>query len=231
MTKNAWQLENFSTTVSKRPLMFLPTKYVGQVLTPSSMVESFLQLILNSECFHSTSDIRLNAVGAHFTFHANHCSFNLSNLTKENNRSGDENLVEWILSKILPLQEGNEDYAAFVQLIALVCLSDTCQLDISFDTEIHFRQMFFKGKPVSNGNLFLGDELPKLFPYIRLSLTPRRDIFSVTYEEFAQTLNVIDECLNGNELGKLDLIRTINRKESNDFEISIYRSDAANKII
>ena len=221
MNKNAYKLENFSNSVSKRPLMFLPTTYVGQMLKPLLMAESFLRLIIDSDCFRSSTDIRLHVIGEHFTFHANQSSFNLSGLTKDKSWSADQHPLEWILRQILPLRVENEYYAAFIQLMALVCLSDTCQLDLSFDTNCHLRQMFVKGIPVSNESVWLGDEMPMLFPYIRLSLTPRSDIFSMPYEESDPVLGMIDEFLSSDELTNLGLIRKINRKANNELEISI----------
>ncbi len=225
MDENSNKLTKLNNSVRKRPSMFLPTKEVGQPLRPLFMIHSFLQSMLSLHTILPSRDLRLSIMGEHFVFHANQSLFCLSNLTKEKSVSFDKDPIEWILDQILPLQENNEDYAAFVHMLALVCLSDTCQLDISFDTNKHYRQIFFKGVPVSKRNLWFDHARVPLYPYIRLSLTPSQDIFAVLYEEADQVLNSVDECLNYYERKNLCFERIVYRKMQNEIEIGIFNCE------
>lgn len=216
------KLEKLCNSVHKRPAMFLPSLSPGQSLQPSVLFASFLQSVFDADSFSIPKEVRLNMLGEHCILHADGCSLHPPKLIDKNvDWNTGANWLEWILQWILPINKERLGYASFIHLVALVCLSDCCQFDISYGTQTHFRQFFVNGTQVSNMILRSREDLPTIAPYIRLSLIPNSIIFGTTHIEPTSAIRNIDKTLANLSPTQYIFNKTTRKLSDNEIGITI----------
>ncbi|MCB8978162.1 MAG: hypothetical protein H6657_12135 [Ardenticatenaceae bacterium] len=210
---------NLCKSVRRRWGMYTPVLLPDQMRQPSLILGGFLTAVCDEKCFFPPREVRFNIVDEHFILYAEGGYFRLSKLIRKSDWNNETISVEKLLEKIFPMNDETEEFASLIHLLALVCLSDFCELDISYDSQTHFRQIFIEGNQASDGILRLDDESPKSTPYIRLSLTPSLDIFEGRYLNTNATLQYLDKLLSV-DYPPLPALNTIVNKQTN-YELDI----------